>query len=572
MSLTDQINVTCLNRRLQWLFGDTIFDCAFTAKTKNQSVYTVLSRLFLLALKQGLVNLMEWLLCHIDRLDLNGTVRKSFNSTFLQLSSLEDTPRIRKRRAMHRTGLDSDLGDYSDLTPIYKTLAHYLICSPRAFDTALRIACTYALPKTARLLLTLGADPNILSRIGLSALHSAVARPWPWFRNRSIESWDAMVEETVKTLLFFNADFRVQTKTPYSHTCGPSCWKSIDCDSSGQTALQLAVGSDLRSATIILLDNGADPNSSNEDGFRVLYTALCQGNSSIATILLDRLASDINPIVRERDGMTALHAACRFAVSEIVHLLLKRGADTNAIDSCGRTPLHEVLSQTQLAIEHRVIETLHHLDEFGADPDIKVGIIKNSSRMLAQSHPSPSVRSIFITMETEKRKGRLHPPNQGSRETRNTPPVKPPPKIPMALPTGYLPQLKGSWASSDTKDIIQDLRVSASVLDEDEPQLTQENFPLLNNSGKSVPSEISKEAPVGSRENKKDQGPLSVCQDCPSSQRPDAAAQFWKDLPKQRFPKVEACQNNTNTGCELDRRQTTGKARTRKTKWTPLQI
>lgn len=327
--------------------------------------------------------------------------------TFLHFALLADAPKVAAALMKNGADISQEMEDYPDLMPLYLTLPRSLSTSPKDLDLALRIACSYALPRTAGFLLTRGANANTTNKYGIAAIHTAVMqrRPWRQFSNvnlllsrqygRDISRWDSMLLQTVSTLLDFGADIDLRTRTSRAHECDPKCWRSIDCDQQGQTAVHLASATGVIGLVSRFLDAGADPSLPDGQGNTALYAALVQGHKDIAYRILDVCDDSINPIVNINERTTALHIACRFSFQELVHNLLSRGAYVNVIDSHGRTPLHDVLAWARLDREEEVMLTLGHLANFGADPDTTAN--RQTPRQLAETHASVGVKDMFLT-------------------------------------------------------------------------------------------------------------------------------------------------------------------------------
>jgi len=85
----------------------------------------------------------------------------------------------------------------------------------------------------------------------------------------------------------------------------------------------------------LLLDNGADPNAKDRWDWSLLHYT--EGNVDLTRLLLDKGA---NPNAIENEcGLTPLHLAADKGRKAMVELLISRGADVNAKDYYGRTPL-----------------------------------------------------------------------------------------------------------------------------------------------------------------------------------------------------------------------------------------
>ncbi|POS77901.1 hypothetical protein DHEL01_v203716 [Diaporthe helianthi] len=403
------------SRYLHWAAFDHLFNNAFQRRCKTDVPRRVFMGLVLHAIKCDSQHIAQWLCYYELSNELNGLIPSDSDLTksltYLHLSIIGDAPRVASYLVKYGTDVWEGGGDYPDITPLYLSIAN-----PRGttnLDAALRIACSYALPKTCQYLLTRGADPNSLSRFGLAAIHLAVRKRLPW-RNfeglarcingedSSVYDWGESLIRTVEVLLRFGADTNLRSNTLRQHLCGPKCWGSPDCEHRGQAVLHYACGGAPEKVVSLLIKNGADSKATDNDGYLPLFSALCQDNNSVALQLLQDDIDPTNLVVVQSHQSTALHIACRFACVEVVSFLLEHGADVNATDVFGRTPLHELLGQSRPELEDRVVEILPHLDDYGAVADIRAQR-GPTARQMAKAHPFSTVRRYFNPVDNHGR-------------------------------------------------------------------------------------------------------------------------------------------------------------------------
>lgn len=147
------------------------------------------------------------------------------------------------------------------------------------------------------------------------------------------------------------------------------------CDDEMKNALHLAASSlrGGRKRVQELIRHGVSPEVCDSENMTPLHHAICHGSDEVASALIQH-GVDINlPVQRSRRklrasaqnnpeaqitetaperevetkrGLTALHAAALFGHLRMVDWLLLNGADTDAIDQHGQTPLFFTLSQS----------------------------------------------------------------------------------------------------------------------------------------------------------------------------------------------------------------------------------
>ena len=85
-----------------------------------------------------------------------------------------------------------------------------------------------------------------------------------------------------------------------------------------------------------LIENGVSSGEVAHDGNPLLFKAVRLKDRKALKLLL---ANDADPNVEGKEGRTALHIAVEHTLSGFVDLLVKSGADINAHDDAGASPL-----------------------------------------------------------------------------------------------------------------------------------------------------------------------------------------------------------------------------------------
>jgi len=143
-------------------------------------------------------------------------------------------------------------------------------------------------------------------------------------------------------------------------------------DAHGYTPLHLAVLNNYIPLLQWLKDHGADPNSHGQSGNRPLHVAIISDHSSGGTLILTllRMGADVN--AANDYGDTPLHQAAYLGLTEKVRLLLKNKADVSKRAQRGETPLlyaarPEGYPDTVLALLEGGAE-VNAADDFGMTP------------------------------------------------------------------------------------------------------------------------------------------------------------------------------------------------------------
>ncbi|ODS63902.1 MAG: hypothetical protein ABS41_04450 [Arenimonas sp. SCN 70-307] len=191
-------------------------------------------------------------------------------------------------------------------------------------------------------------------------------------------------------------------------------------DADGNTPLHHAARSTDPAVAALLLDAGAVLEAVNHEGFTPLGVACASGNWRLARFLIERgarpdpaegqpallaaAAGDDDPAgvqlllrhkarvdARGQRQRSALHLACAAGNVEVVAALLDAGADRNARDADGLTPLLETARHGQAAVLARLAQ---------ARPDIAAvdALGRNALVLAAASEAGPELARHLIAM------------------------------------------------------------------------------------------------------------------------------------------------------------------------------
>jgi ankyrin repeat protein/CHAT domain-containing protein len=132
-------------------------------------------------------------------------------------------------------------------------------------------------------------------------------------------------------------------------------------DKNGYTALMVAVKHDHIELVKLLIDKGVDVNVKHKGNKTALMSAAKRGNTETVKLLIDKDA-DVN--AKDKKGKTALMIAARLGNTKTVKLLIDKGADVNAKDSSDYTTLMRAVRLGNTEIVKLLIEN-------GADVNAK---------------------------------------------------------------------------------------------------------------------------------------------------------------------------------------------------------
>ena len=299
--------------------------------------------------------------------------------------------------ALLRGGADANGGSKSNFTPLMFAAQQGDVDSLRVLlkggakvddavegaPTALVIASAMCHVDAVNVLLDAGANANRADWRGYNSLLLVVRDS---HYGLDLANKDRIVT-IVKALLAHGADPNFRLKQPKAITTNEV---SLD----GATALLLAAEVNNTEAVRVLLNAGADPRITTEQGMTPLIMASGGGTDiqrarapeeramAIDTVkLLVEHGVDINAVGQY--GWTALHQASYQGLTDVIEYLVSKGAGINEMDAFGQTPLSislavlvQDIGARRLQIPRRyrkeVAETLLKL---GATPLDKSGVI-----------------------------------------------------------------------------------------------------------------------------------------------------------------------------------------------------
>ena len=206
-------------------------------------------------------------------------------------------------------------------------------------QTALLLACKMKIIGAINVLLTAGAEPNSADASGDTCLLNAVR--------------ENCNKETLQALIDHGAYIDARNKK-------------------NQTALLVACTMENTESMDILLNAGANPNTTDASGNTYLHNAVSKNSSKeVLQTIIDHRA-DAN--ATNKSNQTALLLACKMKNTEAISVLLNAGADPNSADISGDTCLLNAVR------ENCDKETLQAIIDHGAD--LNVSNICNQTALL----------------------------------------------------------------------------------------------------------------------------------------------------------------------------------------------
>ena len=230
-------------------------------------------------------------------------------------------------------------------------------------NSPLQKAYDYNKFETMKVLITCGADPNLLMRNGQTLLYHAC-------KNDKYKHAEVLLQN--------GANEDIQTTCEWGYT--PLHWAAEKgyndiirllrkpnalmnkLDKKGYSALERAYNKDKFETMKVLINCGADPNILMSDNETLLHHACKRNKYKQAEVLLQN-GANVNIKGRDEWGYTPLHWVAQKGYSDIIRLLRKHNALMNKLDKKGCSALKR-------AYDNDKFEALKVLISCGANPNI----------------------------------------------------------------------------------------------------------------------------------------------------------------------------------------------------------
>lgn len=360
------------------------------------------------ACANGLARLATALLEHGARPNLQTTYGEQedtvYRQTPLHLAVLNNHEGVVLAIIEHKKLIEK--GDYPSADRSNVSLVPNLNLKNSEGDTPLSLALSEGHKNLVAPLVEGGADINVRNGKGFTLLHQAI------------------VEEDSRTAIYLldhGADMDALTEageTPLQLAIHcrlglvveALCVRGVDMsrlDANGVPPLWAALDSGQEEVASILVRNGADADcwGPGPDGClqTLLHKAIDENKEVLATFLI-RSGCDVESPRRAgpagegadlaADKQTPLHLCCTWGLTEVIQTLLEHGANINAKDSEGKTPLHIAIENQHAAIISLLLTQpnidLSARDNKGVSPFAAALIARNNKAAQAILEKNPS--------------------------------------------------------------------------------------------------------------------------------------------------------------------------------------
>ncbi|WP_371219232.1 ankyrin repeat domain-containing protein [Orientia tsutsugamushi] len=271
-------------------------------------------------------------------------------------------------------------------------------------STPLHAAVYHKHINIATLLLKKGADVNIKNQYGYTPLHLASQRIPSYY------DVDVCVPDDGSAPFVIDEEYYTSTNKLKLLLDNGANVNLMDND--GYTALHYASARGRIDVVEFLLNNNADINITGKN--TVVHSAAKNGHKDMVQFWLDRYPNMIN--LQDNDGYTALHlvAKHRFTILphdvhinrfDVAEMLLNRGVDTNIQNNDGNTALHLALLSYSglLDITHLMMD---NLDSFLCRSiDLIKSLCKNNNvNFILKNNDSYTVLDLALAIEHDQHK------------------------------------------------------------------------------------------------------------------------------------------------------------------------
>ncbi|XP_029434484.1 E3 ubiquitin-protein ligase MIB2 isoform X2 [Rhinatrema bivittatum] len=216
-------------------------------------------------------------------------------------------------------------------------------------DTALQYAAFGNQAEVARLLLAKGANADLQNNAKCTALYIAVNKGFP---------------DVVRVLCTRNMAVNLQ-------------------DSCGDTPLHYAITADFKNIIEILLEvPNVDFTVQNRQGFNLLHHSALKGN----TLAVHRIVGRARQLVdaKKEDGFTALHLAALNNHQEVAEILIKEGrCDVNLRNNRLQSPLHLAVTQGHTGLLQLLVQEGADVNAEDEDGDTPMHIALERQQLLS---------------------------------------------------------------------------------------------------------------------------------------------------------------------------------------------
>jgi len=254
----------------------------------------------------------------------------------------------------------------------------------------------------AALFIEKGANPNLTDSSGMAALYATVdMHTLPFMHGRPYPkaSGKVSIEDMVEVLLTHGADANQKLKTPLLRRHNSSSTQSLG---EGTTPLLRAAASGDVTLMRALLKHGADPTLKQKNGNTMLMLASGFGRRGdhnadalefekgtpeellrAVKVCVEEL--ELDPNTANEQGDTALHVAHS---GDIVKYLAAHGANVDAKNKRGQTPLGIALSRTDRSSRQLRPDVVAALKDLGGNPGTPAGEPAKAAAPPATTEPA----------------------------------------------------------------------------------------------------------------------------------------------------------------------------------------